>query len=202
VLRPYGYVVIRSRFPLRFEAHFTASCWLCYPWCQSGRDLACRLGRVTVLSYHRAPEKWGNGEDNLLGACDLSAAGNLFFLWCPTIASHANKPRPPKPEELVGVWIGFWEDGQFTHLDLRNDFTGYGAFVAPVDTILHQQGSSIYRVTRWSIDCEKFAIDVTPIDSRLESIYLSGPAYSYALDLEVGGTKGEVERENRIAQGV
>jgi len=59
----------------------------------------------------------------------------------------AKEARPPKPEELVGAWIGFWEDGEFTRLDLRADFTGYCAFVAPAESISHDSGVDVYRVT-------------------------------------------------------
>jgi hypothetical protein len=127
----------------------------------------------------------------LHGACTLLLTGSaISFSGVPAVASQAKKPRPPKPEELVGVWIGFWQDGEFARLDLRKEFTGYCAFIAPPDSIIHQQGSSVYSVTRWSLDREKLTIDLTPIDSRLGSIYLTGRAFD-TLDLEVGGTNGK-----------
>ena len=53
------------------------------------------------------------------------------------------KPIPPKPEELVGDWIGFWEDGDFTRLELRSDSTGYCAFVAPAESTSHNYGVQV-----------------------------------------------------------
>jgi len=58
------------------------------------------------------------------------------------------KERPPKPEELAGAWIGFWEDGEFTRLELRPDSTGFCAFVAPVESTTHDYGVQVYRIKR------------------------------------------------------
>jgi hypothetical protein len=57
------------------------------------------------------------------------------------------KARPPKPEELVGPWIGYWEDGEFTRLELRADSTGFCAFVAPVESITHDYGVQMKMIT-------------------------------------------------------
>ncbi len=97
------------------------------------------------------------------------------------------KARPPKPEELVGSWIGFWQDEEFTRLDLRPDFTGYCAYVAPVDSSTHQYGVHVYRVTRWSLDGWQFNIALTPVNSSDESVYLKGRVAYLSLQLEIGG---------------
>lgn len=104
---------------------------------------------------------------------------------------QAKEARPPKPEELIGVWIGFWEDEEFTRLDLRADFTGYCAYVAPADSITHQYGVHVYHVTRWAVDGWKFNISLTPVDSHDESIYLKGRVGYLALQLEIGGANRE-----------
>jgi hypothetical protein len=101
--------------------------------------------------------------------------------------SQAKRARPPKPEELVGVWIGFWQDEEFTRLDLRADSTGYCAYVAPLDSTTHQFGVHVYRVTRWAVDGNKFDISLAPIDPRDERIYLKGSVGYSALQLEIGG---------------
>ena len=67
-------------------------------------------------------------------------------------APQAKKAAPPKPEELVGTWIGFWEDEEFTRLELRADFTGYCAHVAPPEFITNENGVAVYRVTRRSLE--------------------------------------------------
>jgi hypothetical protein len=121
-----------------------------------------------------------------------------------TPTASAKEARPPKPEELVGAWIGFWEDGEFTRLDLRPDFTGYCAFVAPVESISHNSGVDVYRVTRWTVERWKLIISLTPIDTRNGSIYLKGQIVGHALELEVGGTDGKwkqklvLNKESRI----
>jgi hypothetical protein len=118
--------------------------------------------------------------------------------------ASAKEARPPKPEELVGAWIGFWEDGEFTRLDLRADFTGYCAFVAPAESISHDSGVDVYRVTRWTVERWKFVVSLTPVDTRNGSIYLKGRVSGHALELEVGGTDGKwkqklvLNKESRI----
>ena len=97
------------------------------------------------------------------------------------------KARPPKLEELAGAWIGFWEDGEFTRLELRPDSTGFCAFVAPVESSTHDYGVQVYRITRWTLDGWALVVTLTPTESRLENTYLRGRFSGYALDLEVGG---------------
>jgi hypothetical protein len=113
---------------------------------------------------------------------------------------QAKKARPPKAEDLVGVWIGFWEDEEFTRLDLRADFTGYCAYVAPPHSITHQYGVHVYRVTRWDVDGWKFNISLTPIDFRDESIYLKGRVGYDALRLEIGGANRKWKEEVILRQ--
>src|SRR5262245_17787913 len=104
---------------------------------------------------------------------------------------QAKEARPPKPEELIGSWIGFWEDGEFTRLDLREDFTGYCAFVAAAESVSHDSGVDVYRVTRWTLQRWKFVVTLNPIDTRNGSVYLKGQVGVYNLELEVGGTDGK-----------
>src|SRR5437764_254709 len=73
------------------------------------------------------------------------------------------KATPPKPEDFVGVWIGFEQDElDFVRLDLRRDFTGYCARVSPADTSLHDYGVEAYRVTHWTLEDWKLVISLTP----------------------------------------
>ena|ERR1051326_4910311 len=75
------------------------------------------------------------------------------------IALATTRARLPKPETLIGVWLGFDEDElNFTRLDLRPDFTGFCARVSPADTILHEYGVEAYRVTKWNTDGWKLVI--------------------------------------------
>ena len=86
----------------------------------------------------------------------------------------SKKAKPPKPEELVGAWIGFWEDGEFTRIELRADSTGFCAFVAPAESIAHDYGVQVYRITRWTLDGWALVMTLTPTESRLENLYLKG----------------------------
>jgi hypothetical protein len=119
--------------------------------------------------------------------------GVVFFLGIAFPVGDAvargsdKKAIPPKPEELVGVWIGSWEDGDFTRLELRSDTTGYCAFVAPAQSIAHNYGVQVYRVTRWTVNGWKFVITLTPAEARLEKVYLKGEVGFVSLELEVGG---------------
>lgn len=104
-------------------------------------------------------------------------------------AKAPDKRAPlPKPEELVGVWIGFWEDGDFTRLELRSDSSGYCAFVAPAESSARDYGVQVYQVTRWTVDGWKFIVTLTPGETRLEKVYLKGWVRFHVLELEVGGT--------------
>lgn len=106
------------------------------------------------------------------------------------------KARPPKPEELVGVWIGFDEDElDFCRLDLRADTTGYCARVSPADTVLNEYGVEAYRVTHWTADDWKFIVSLTPLTTNAEPIYLRGHCYRPSLSLEVGGANGKWKRK-------
>lgn len=105
--------------------------------------------------------------------------------------SSREKAAPPTAENLVGVWIGFDQDGlTFTRLGLNTDSTGYCARVHPADTILHHYGVDLYRVNRWSIEGWNLTFDLSPISSKAEPVYLKGQAGGIAtLRLEVGGVK-------------
>ena len=106
------------------------------------------------------------------------------------VAYATTKARPPKPEQLAGVWVGFDEDAlTFTRLDLRADFTGYCARVSPTNIVLHKYGVAGYRVAKWSLDEWKFSTTLTPVTTNAESIFLRGRLSVSSLRLEVGGTK-------------
>jgi len=105
------------------------------------------------------------------------------------------KAMPPKPDELVGVWIGFEQDElEFVRLDLRPDFTGYCARVSPADTVLHDYGVEAYRLTHWTLEDWKLIIGLLPIITNAEPIYLRGDYSGFSLDLEMGGTTNQWKR--------
>jgi hypothetical protein len=106
------------------------------------------------------------------------------------VAYATTKARPPKPEQLAGVWVGFDEDDlTFTRLDLRSDFSGYCARVSPTNIVLHEYGVAGYRVAKWSLDEWKFSSTLTPGTTNAEPIFLRGRLSVSSLRLEVGGTK-------------
>jgi hypothetical protein len=121
-------------------------------------------------------------------AISLVAVGFIAFAYKPA--------RPPKPEQLAGVWIGFDNDELvFTRLDLRSDFTGFCARVSPADISLHEYGVAGYRVTKWGLDQWKFSIMFTPITTNAEPIFMRGRLSGWSLHLEVGGTNGQWKRD-------
>jgi hypothetical protein len=105
------------------------------------------------------------------------------------------KARPPKPEKLAGVWIGFEQDElDFVRLDLRSDLTGYCALVSPADTTLHDYGVEAYRVPHWTMEDWKLIISLTPKTTNAEPIYLRGAYNGFSFRLEMGGTTNQWKR--------
>jgi len=101
------------------------------------------------------------------------------------------KAIPPKPEDLIGVWVGFDDDELFfSRLDLRSDFSGYLARVSPRDTILHDYGVFAYRVTKWTVDDWNFNINLTAATPKAESIEMRGLYNGFSLRLEISGANG------------
>jgi len=118
----------------------------------------------------------------------LKAALWSSLLLLAAVSSAASKrAKPPEPADLIGVWIGFTEDELgFYRLDLRPDFTGYCAFVAPPDTILHVQGVRTYRVKSWRLNGWALETDLVPLGAKA-AIFLRGRYDGFALQLNVGG---------------
>jgi hypothetical protein len=122
----------------------------------------------------------------LLTGCVLPTS-----LWC-----DGCRARPPKAENLTGVWIGFDESQlDFCRLDLRPDATGFFATVSPADTSLHDYGVQAYRVTHWAVDEWKFTFSLSPATTNAEPIYLRGRGGYTSLDLEIGGTTNQWKRK-------
>jgi hypothetical protein len=111
-------------------------------------------------------------------------------------AAASKRPTPPKPADLVGVWVGFTEDELgFYRLDLRPDFTGYCASVSPPNTILHEQGVNTYRVNSWRLSGWALETKLVPVGTKPESIFLRGSYDRFTLQLKVGGIDGSWKRK-------
>lgn len=96
--------------------------------------------------------------------------------------------KPPSAKELVGIWIGFDSDElTFTRLDLRSDSTGFCARVSPADTILHDQGVQVYRITKWSVNGWNIEIHVSPESNAFPIGYVKGRIGLASLKLTIGG---------------
>ena len=103
--------------------------------------------------------------------------------------AYAKEAIPPKPEDLIGVWIGFDNDELFfSRLDLRSDFTGFLARVSPNDTVLHHYGVFAYRVTKWTINGWNFNGELTAATPGAESIQMRGSYNGFSLHVELSGT--------------
>ncbi len=118
--------------------------------------------------------------------------------------AYAKEAIPPKPEDLIGVWVGFDNDELFfSRLDLRPDFTGFLARVSPNDTALHHYGVFAYRVTKWTIDGWDFSASLTVETPGAESIHMRGRYNGFSLHVELSGTSWVrniiLEREMREA---
>jgi hypothetical protein len=149
-----------------------------------------RLGRLSLIANAKtdtAPTPMAfTGSASKIGALLL-----LALALSPVLVVAAKTPDKrravPKPEQLVGTWIGFWEDEEFTRLELHADSTGYCAFVAPPESSTHDYGVQVYRVTQWTLKEYSLVISLSPTEPRLENVYLKGWASFDRLDLEVGG---------------
>jgi hypothetical protein len=98
------------------------------------------------------------------------------------------RATPPNAKALVGVWIGFDSDQlTFTRLDLRGDSTGFCARVSPADTILHEQGVQVYRITKWSVDGWNIEIHMSPLSNSFNVAYVRGRIGLASLNLTMGG---------------
>ena len=112
-------------------------------------------------------------------------------LWC-----DGCRARPPKIENLAGVWIGFDESQlDFCRLDLRPDTTGFFACVSPAGSSLHDYGVQAYQVTRCAVDKWTFTVSLLPATTNAEPIYLRGRCGYTSLDLEIGGTTNQWKRK-------
>jgi hypothetical protein len=98
------------------------------------------------------------------------------------------RATPPTAKELVGVWIGFDDDQlTFTRLDLRADSTGFCARVSPADTILHDQGVHVYRITKWSVNGWDIEVQMSPVSNATAIGYVKGRIGLASLRLTMGG---------------
>ena len=155
---------------------------LFHSWRPAGR--VAELGSLDLMTRHVTLQA-------LVVAAFLS-----LFTGCVSQPVCVLKATPPKPEELAGVWIGFEQDElDFVRLDLRPDFTGYSARVSPADTSLHEYGVEAYRITQWTLEDWKLIINLTPITTNAETIYLRGDYSGFSFDLEMGGTTNQWKRK-------
>jgi hypothetical protein len=105
-----------------------------------------------------------------------------------TVLAADKKPVPPTTQQLSGVWIGFDTDElYFSRLDLRPDSTGILARVSPADTILHQDGVHVYRVTSWSVDGWNITMQLSPLSNATKVGYVKGRIGLASLRLTMGG---------------
>lgn len=123
----------------------------------------------------------------LLSSCALAFA---VFISPHGISRAAQSKRaaPPTAKDLLGVWTGFDNDQlTFTRLDLRPDFTGFCARVSPADTILHDQGVHVYKITKWILNGWNIEIHMSPISNATRVGYVKGRVGLASLKLTIGG---------------
>ncbi len=104
------------------------------------------------------------------------------------VVAQDKRATPPIAKDLVGVWIGFGNDElTFTRLDLRADSTGFCARVSPADTILHDQGVHVYRITKWSVNGWDIEVQMSPVSNATAIGYVKGRIGLASLRLMMGG---------------
>jgi len=125
--------------------------------------------------------------------------GILFsVLACGTSAAD-KKATPPGPKDLAGVWIGFDSDElTFTRLELRPDFTGFLARVAPADSILHDGGVHVYRVTSWAVNGWAVTMQTVPALNASKIGYINGRIGLASLRLTIGGPENRGWKEQLL----
>ena len=116
-------------------------------------------------------------------------------------AAGSKEATPPTAKELVGVWLGFDSDQlTFTRLDLRADSTGFCARVSPADTIRHDQGVHVYRVTKWSVNGWNIEIHMSPVSNAFPVGYVRGRTGLASLRLTIGGPENGGWKEEPFLQ--
>jgi hypothetical protein len=118
----------------------------------------------------------------------LLAFATLIGPQAARVAAQDKRATPPSAKDLVGIWIGFDSDQlTFTRLDLRADSTGFCARVSPADTILHDQGVHVYRVTKWSVNGWNIEIQMSPESNATGVGYVKGRIGLASIRLTIGG---------------
>jgi len=97
---------------------------------------------------------------------------------------------------MAGIYVGYSDYDDFYRIDLRPDFTGYFAEVAPPRSVIHKYGTSTYRITHWSLEGFNLVVSVVPADSKTEGIRLKGTVGAFdVLRLEASGTTNRWKRK-------
>jgi hypothetical protein len=120
--------------------------------------------------------------------CSVFAFVALTGLEAGSGIAQEKRAAPPTAKDLVGVWIGFDNDQlTFTRLDLHADSTGFCARVSPADTILHDHGVDVYRITKWDVNGWNIEIHLSPLSDAPSVGYLKGRIGLASLKLTIGG---------------
>jgi hypothetical protein len=93
-------------------------------------------------------------------------------------------PLPPKPSDVVGVWLGYAEDHlTFLRLELDTNSKGYLSVKYLPDT-----PPRLYRVESWGLSGSTVEIQLRPIDSEAEAVAFKKVRLSiYSLEGKFGG---------------
>ncbi len=108
-------------------------------------------------------------------------------------ANSTKFTRPPKPAELVGVWIGFEGDGsEMMRMEIRPDLTGYAVCIQPAEFVgARYHPSTLYKLNGVTVGTDHhFSFEITPGRSN-ESSRARPPntANVTAITLGTGPTK-------------
>ena len=101
----------------------------------------------------------------------------------------------PKIEDISDTWIGPCEnDLYYFRLTLERDGTGL------CSKAWTDQPAQLYKVTKWTLKEYDIEIELTPIDSEAEQIWLKGTADGWHLNLEFGGMKNDWKRKLMLSR--
>jgi hypothetical protein len=98
-----------------------------------------------------------------------------------TVALARKRPPPAKPEDIVGVWVGWADELHYYRLELASGGTGLCGFIE-----IPRQEARLYQVSRWVLDGYDIDITLKPIDQEAWPTTMRGTAISSTLQLQVG----------------
>jgi hypothetical protein len=114
----------------------------------------------------------------------------IAYMFAALSTAKSNNLPPPEPKDIAGIWIGFDEDSlRFYRLELDQDHQG----VCSVSFV--GQPVTLYAIDKWSMDRFSLALEMSPIQTGVEAISITGEANRTLMSLLVKGTSVKWKRK-------